>query len=93
MCSTDMVKAAKDVVKIMSNKSNGFDASKVGSHSLQAGGAMALYITKHSTIEIQCAGYCTNTTFMEFIHGQLDIVSKGLAQAMSQLVPFINMTC
>jgi len=80
-----MVKAAKDVVKIMSNKSNGFDASKVGSHSLhqQAGGALALYITKHSTMEIQHAGHCTNTTFLEYIHSQLDIVSKGLAQAMS----------
>jgi len=32
-----MVKAVKDAIKIISNKAHGFDASKVGSHSLQAG--------------------------------------------------------
>jgi len=89
--SKDMVKAVKDAVEIKKSKDNGFDESKVGSHSLRAGGAMALYITKHSAIEIQRAGRWTSTTFMEYIHGQLDVVSKGLAQAMSQSVPFINM--
>ncbi len=89
--SKDMVKAVKDAVKIKKSKDNGFDEDKVGSHSLRAGGAMALYITKHSAIEIQRAGRWTSTTFMEYIHGQLDVVSKGLAQAMSQSVPFINM--
>lgn len=89
--SKDMVKAVKDAVRIKRTKDNGFDESKVGSHSLRAGGAMALYITKHSAIEIQRAGRWTSTTFMEYIHGQLDVVSKGLAQAMSQSVPFINM--
>jgi len=86
-----MVKAVKDAVKIKKTKDNGFDESKVGSHSLRAGGAMALYITKHSAMEIQRAGRWTSTTFMEYIHGQLDVVSKGLTQAMSQSVPFINM--
>jgi len=53
---------------------------------------MALYITKHSTIEIQRAGRWTSTTFMEYIHGQLDIVSKGLSQKMSWSILFVNMT-
>jgi len=91
-CSKDMVKAVEDVIKIMSTKDNGFDASKVSLHSLWAGGTMALYITKHSTMEIQCAGQWTSTTFMEYVHGQLDIVSKGLTQAMSQAVTFINIS-
>jgi len=91
VCSKDMVKAVKDAVKIKKTKDNGFDESKVGSHSLQAGGTMALYITKHSAIEIQWAGCWTSTTFMEYIHGQSDVVSQGLAQAMSKSVPFINM--
>jgi len=89
--SKDMVKAVKDAVEIKKSKDNDFDESKVSSHSLQAKGAMALYITKHSVIEIQWAGCWTSTTFMEYIHGQLDVVSKGLAQAMLQSVPFINM--
>jgi len=89
--SKDMVKAVKDAVKIKKTKDNGFVESKVGSHSLRAGGAMALYITKHSVIEIQWAGRWTSMTVMEYIHGQLDVVSKGLTQAMSQSVPFINM--
>jgi len=91
--SKDIVKAVQDAVKILGTDDDGFDIAQVGSHSLRAGGSMALYITKHSTMEIQHAGHCTNTTFLEYIHSQLDIVSKGLAQAMSQLVPFINMAC
>jgi len=89
--SKDMIKAIKDAAEIKKSKDNGFDKSKVSSHSLQTRGAMALYITRHSAIEIQQAGRWTSTTFMEYIHGQLDVVSTGLSQAMSQSVPFINM--
>jgi len=89
--SLDIVKAVQDAVKILSTDDDGFDLAQVGSHSLRAGGAMALYITKHSTIEIQRAGRWTSTTFMEYIHGQLDVVSKGLSQKMSRSTPFVNM--
>jgi len=89
--SQDIVKAVQDAVKILGTDDDGFDIAQVSSHSLRAGGSMALYITKHSTIEIQRAGRWTSTTFMEYIHGQLDIVSKGLSQKMSRSIPFVNM--
>jgi len=89
--SQDIVKAVQDAVKFLGTEDDGLDVVQVSSHSLQAGGAMALYITKHSTLEIQCAGRWTSMTFMVYIHGQSDVISKGLSQSMSKSIPFVNM--
>jgi len=52
---------------------------------------MALFINKHDAIEIQRAGHWTSTTFMEYIHGQLDVVSLSLSTSMAKVTPFLNM--
>jgi len=69
----------------------GYSSDKVGSHSLRSGGAMALYISNHSVMEIQRAGRWTSNAFMDYIHGQLDVVSRGLSQSMATPTPFMNM--
>jgi len=90
--SQDIVKAVQDAIKILGTDDDSFNIAQVGLHSLWAGEAMALYITKHSTIKIQCAGRWTSTTFMECIYGQLDIISKCLSQLMSKSSTlFVNM--
>jgi len=90
--STDIENAVKAAVSTLGlEKKGGYTVKQVGSHSLRAGGAMALYLTKHSPMEIQHAGRWTSNTFLEYIHSQLDVSSKGLAQAMSTKVPFMNM--
>jgi len=90
--STDIVKAVQNSVYALGlTEKGGYTLKQVGSHSLRAGGVMALYLTKHSPMEIQRAGRWTSNTFMEYIHSQLDVSSKGLAQAMSTIIPFMNM--
>jgi len=90
--SSHIVDAVKEAVKgLRLTGEAGFKISKIGSHSLRAGGAMALYLNKKSALEIQRAGRWTSNTFMEYIHCQLDVSSKGLSQAMSNDIPFMNM--
>jgi len=54
--STDIVRIVKDAVRLNPEDCTGFNIDKVGSHSLRAGGAMAMFITKHDAIAIQKAG-------------------------------------
>jgi len=37
------------------------------------------------------AGGQANHTFMEYIHGQLNITSWGLSDSMAMAIPFLNM--
>jgi len=90
--SADIVRAVKDTaIALRLPMDYGYPLSKLGSHSLRAGGAMALYLNHRSTLEIQRAGRWTSDTFLEYIHCQLDASSRGLAQAMSKPIQFMNM--
>ena len=90
--SSQIVRAVKDAVTALRlPKKKGFLISKIGSHSLRAGGAMALYLNKKTALEIQRAGRWTSNTFLEYIHSQLDVSSMGLAEAMATDIPFMNM--
>ena len=86
-----MVQAVKAVVAAMGLQCHGYQLDKVGSHSLWLGGATALFINHHDILTIQQAGCWTGSTFMEYIHGQLNIMTRGLVQSMSQQAPYMNM--
>jgi len=87
----DMVRAIEDRVVATGLQRRGYQLDKVRSHSLRSGGATALFINRHDILTIQRAGCWTGSTFMEYIHGQLDITTRGLAQSMSQQTPYMNM--
>jgi len=89
--STDIMKVVKDAIPAIQLGNLHFEKLEVGSHSLRAGGAMALYLNNHSMLEIQRAGRWTSTTFLEYIHSQLSATTRGLAQSMANAVPSINM--
>jgi len=48
-------------------------------------------LNKKSALEIQQSGLWTSNMFLEYIHCQLNVSSKGLAEAMSTDIPFMNM--
>jgi len=89
--SQDIVNVVKDALPAVGLNNSRFKRSDVGSHSLRARGAMALYLNSHTTLEIQRAGRWTSATFLEYIHSQLSATMRGLAQSMSLAVPSINM--
>jgi len=87
----DMVKAVQQSVKALGLLGRGYNIKRIGSHSLRAGGATALFINKKDAMTIQRAGRWTSSTFMDYIHGQLDVTTRGLAQAMSTQTSYYNM--
>jgi len=91
VCSSDMVTVVKQSILATGTQLLGYTPNQVGSHSLRAGRAMALFINKHDAIEIQHAGCWTSITFMEYIHGQLNVVSSSLSTSMAKVMPFLNM--
>ncbi len=52
---------------------------------------MALFIQGYDTTAIMKIGRWTSTAFMSYIHEQLDVVSRGAAQSMSEVTPFVNL--
>jgi len=76
-------KSCPALVEVLGLLDNGYNVKRIGSHSLRSGGATALFINKKDALTIQRAGRWTSTMFMDYIHGQLDVTTHGLAQAMS----------
>jgi len=87
----DMVKAVQDLVKALGLLWNGYNLKRISSHLLWVGRATAIFIKKTDALTIQCAGRWMSTTFMDYIHGQLDVTTLGLTQAMSTQTPYYNM--
>ena len=68
----------------------GYTLERVSSHSLRAGGAMALALAGESAVTIMRVGRWTSTTYMTYIHSQIGALAKGLAGKMSRHHTFHN---
>jgi len=87
----DIVAAVKLAVKQHKAATQGYTPDDAGSHSLHAGRAMALFQQGVDATTIMKLGHWTSTTFMSYIHEQVDIISKGAAQKMSADSTFTNL--
>jgi hypothetical protein len=88
--SHDIITLVRSSVKTLGLHKNGIDADLVGSHSLRAGGAMALKLTNHSDTTIKKMGRWSSLTFLQYIHTQISHLSKDLSKDMSTNLPFLN---
>ena len=70
---------------------SGFPLERLSSHSLRAGGAMALHQAGVQEYVIKKLGRWSTDTFMTYIHAQLSSFSSNLAMAMSTQQPFHNL--
>ena len=66
------------------------DPDLLGSHSLRAGGAMALKLQNYDDTTIMKMGRWTSLTFLQYIHSQIAHLSKGVSKKMSEPLPFLN---
>jgi len=89
--NADILKAVREAIKNTEAIDNGYKDKLVGSHSLRSGGAMALFNQGADATFIMKMGRWTSTTFMTYIHEQVDVVSCGAAAKMSLETPFINL--
>ena len=69
----------------------GFTRANVSSHSLRAGGAMAMKLNGVDSIIIKKHGRWSSNTFLDYIHEQIGAFTTGVAARMSTYIPFYNM--
>jgi len=62
----------------------------VGSHSLRAGGAMAMHLNKVDHNTIKKMGRWSSDTFLMYIHEQIAAFSSGISKQMSNPIAFQN---
>lgn len=68
----------------------GFTEQTVSSHSLRAGGAMAMKLNGMDDIIIKKHGRWSSDTFLTYIHTQIGALTAGVSKAMLQYIPFCN---
>ena len=66
----------------------GYTPSDVSSHSLRAGGAMAMHLNGIDTNTIQKMGRWKSNTFLMYIHEQISAFATGVSIKMSHAIPF-----
>jgi len=78
-------------VLTMGKYAQGFETAKIGSHSLRAGGAMALYLQKYDVTTIQKLGRWKSQVFLMYLHEQIGAFTAGVAASMATETPFRNL--
>ena len=68
----------------------GIKSSDVGSHSLRAGGAMAMKLNGCDIITIMKSGRWTSLTFLTYIHNQVAHLGANITHRMASNVPFFS---
>lgn len=88
--ATDINSAIKAAVIRLGLRTYGFNPDQISSHSLRAGGAMALHLNHQSSATIRLMGRWSSDTFLDYIHSQIAAFSTGLSSAMSKNILFNN---
>lgn len=82
--------AIKNAVKALSLDKKGFPPRSVSSHSLRAGGAMAMHLNDVPRDTIRKMGRWSSDTFLMYIHEQISALSNGLSKTMSTEIGWHN---
>ena len=85
---TEINKAVKHAAGAVGLYNLGYSQDDVSSHSLRAGGAMAMHINNIDTITIRKMGRWKSNTFLMYIHEQISAFAAGVSIKMSQAIPF-----
>jgi hypothetical protein len=72
--------------------SRGYTLDRVSSHSLRAGGAMAMKLSGAADSTIMRIGRWTSLTYLTYIHLQIGALSEGVAWKMSKCFQFQNVS-
>ena len=70
--------------------SKGYTLNRVSSHSLRAGGAMAMKLSGASDSTIMWVGRWLSLTYLTYIHLQIGALTAGVAWKMSMAFTFQN---
>lgn len=88
--SNQITRTVKWLAKHCGLERKGFPIDRVGSHSLRAGGAMALKLNGVDIILIKKYGRWSSDTFLTCIHEQIAGLATGISSAMARDIKFYN---
>ncbi len=71
-------------------ESKGYDLTRIGSHSLRAGGATHLKLAGYDHDIIQKLGRWRSTTYLRYIQSQIGDLTAGIAVQMARSLSFFN---
>jgi hypothetical protein len=86
----DINNMVKSAVRAMRLDDKGFPPEAVSSHSLRAGGAMAMHLNGIGRDTIRKQGRWSSDTFLMYIHEQISAFSAGLSAQMSTSIGWFN---
>ena len=80
----------KDAAMDIGLDKHGYTRADVSSHSLRAGGAMAMHLNGISATTIQMTGRwsANSNTFLTYIHEQISAFAAGVSERMSNSIQF-----
>jgi hypothetical protein len=70
----------------------GFAQARIGSHSIRASGAMALYLNNVPTTTIRKLGRWRSETWLTYIHNQIAELTVGISTIMTRNILFHNVS-
>ena len=80
----------RSAVRVLGLSQQGIEPKNVGSHSLRAGGAMAMKLNGCDLITIMKQGRWTSLTFLTYIHNQIAHLGANISHRMANPVPFFS---
>ena len=90
--SSEIVKLVQAATRQLQLDNQAIDPDMVGSHSLRAGGAMALKLHGYDDTTIMKMGRWSGLTFLQYIHNQIAHLAKDISKKMSIPLPFVNIS-
>lgn len=88
----DINKMIKTAARALRLDKQGFPPDAVSSHSLRAGGAMAMHLNGIDRDTIRKQGRWSSDTFLMYIHEQISAFSAGLSSRMSRNIGWFNIS-
>ena len=89
--STQVRDWLKTVVNLIGVDVLGFTSDDVGLHSIRSGGAMAMFLSKTSTIIMMRVGRWSSNAFLEYIREQVENFTVDVSENMIKFETFFNM--
>jgi hypothetical protein len=88
--STPINSAVKTAVRALGLEKQGVHVQNVSSHSLRAGGAMAMHLNGIDRDKIRKMGRWSSDTWLMYIHEQISAFSIGIASKMAKQINWHN---
>ena len=92
MSSKEVLKQLRDAATAVGEKKHGFPKDRIGTHSIQAGAAMAMFLAGVPRETIQLIGRWRSRTFMKYLRIQVTASTRGETTKMTSLDSFFTVT-